>query len=719
MNIFTLIIACAFPNMNGDVYGISNPNYTDPAKFSTQYYDINSTTEYFEVYSPVITSQYAMVYWTMMPPVPLPEHIVTRFQGKKIAIVGYEVDQVFRHNNSADSSVPITWAYNHHYEAYLRNSENSFQKIENNKYDPDDLGQYNHGAHKIFRLGNHNDTLSTELFNDNALYFSEANGGEFRASFHGYPNGYAQLLNSPKYFNIQPMQIDTRNRDPRYINDTHFHPGIMPMNSAAPANANYSGLLECPCTSRIKKTIEYNYQYRIANTCSKNVVSNALDCEKLSPYNITPRVTSSAHIPKGCSFLNGINYFNEYTSSVNCGNNNKFPGLVGYSGNFTDTVTGVSANLEYSPKGYIDITLEGPNNVWFGVAFGATSMADEPYTIVVEGYSAGSDVFEQQLGNHAPGVRLKPEIKVLSSSMNGDTRRVTLRRNASVRATGYYNFTAVSSDINTMSAIGSGAKFAYHKLKSTEILRVQGVNAYTCVCNSGKIGKINGIRFQKNCMPEPRGDLVRQKNPSCNIETYQGGQSCCHHKWVLLDANQTQPPGDMSYHLKFRFYFQEYSTQRRMVRAYYQTEAYSGEYDVPKCEAGIPPEECVHSITARWQVRDMVDHRYIGKSRGFELIYAAPHCHAPMCIDVELYNADTGDLLCHVESISGKGNSNMRYDELDYIKLNPCLWGQDRGLLRPEFLRWDTNLTSIKRCNSTNLHYGEMASWQMRGVVVN
>ena len=94
--------------------------------------------------------------------------------------------------------------------------------------------------------------------------------------------------------------------------------------------------------------------------------------------------------------MNGINYFNKYNSSVNCGNGNKFPGLVGYSGNFTDSVTGVSANLEYNPKGYIDITLEGPNDVWFGVAFGATSMADEPYTIVVEGYSAGSDVFEQQ-----------------------------------------------------------------------------------------------------------------------------------------------------------------------------------------------------------------------------------------------------------------------------------------------------------------------------------
>ena len=81
----------------------------------------------------------------------------------------------------------------------------------------------------------------------------------------------------------------------------------------------------------------------------------------------------------------------------------------------------------------------------------------------------------------------------------------------------------------------------------------------------------------------------------------------------------------------------------------------------------------------------MVDNRYIGHSRGFELIYAAPHCHAPMCIDVELYNADTGDLLCHVSGILGSGNSSKAYDETDYLKLNPCLWGQDRGLLAPQF----------------------------------
>ena len=129
LNILTRFIVCGFTNMNGDVYGISNPNYTDPISFPTIYSKINSETEFFEVYSPQITSQYAMVYWTMMPPVPLPKNIVNRFNGKKIAIVGYEVDQVFTNDAGVDSSVPITWAYNHHYEAYLRNGDNSFSKI--------------------------------------------------------------------------------------------------------------------------------------------------------------------------------------------------------------------------------------------------------------------------------------------------------------------------------------------------------------------------------------------------------------------------------------------------------------------------------------------------------------------------------------------------------------------------------------------------------------
>ena len=40
---------------------------------------------------------------------------------------------------------------------------------------------------------------------------------------------------------------------------------------------------------------------------------------------------------------------------------------------------------------------------------------------------------------------------------------------------------------------------------------------------------------------------------------------------------------------------------------YYQTEAWAGEYDVPKADPATPPEETVHEITARWKVSDMIN----------------------------------------------------------------------------------------------------------------
>ena len=105
----------------------------------------------------------------------------------------------------------------------------------------------------------------------------------------------------------------------------------------------------------------------------------------------------------------------------------------------------------------------------------------------------------------------------------------------------------------------------------------------------------------------------------------------------------------------------------------------------------------------------------LSHSKGVRLAYAGPHCHAPSCISMELYNADTGVLLCRVQGDFGQGRENVTFDEKGYIKLNPCVWGYDEGLLEPPYLSWDTNLMSIKKNNNTNAHYGEMASWQMRG----
>jgi len=106
------------------------------------------------------------------------------------------------------------------------------------------------------------------------------------------------------------------------------------------------------------------------------------------------------------------------------------------------------------------------------------------------------------------------------------------------------------------------------------------------------------------------------------------------------------------------------------------------------------------------------------RKNGINLIYASGHCHAPSCLSMELYNADTGDLICEVKPTIGQG-TNARFDEKNYIALAPCLFGSEAdGLIPPQFLSYATNLMSIKRNNNTNGHLGEMASWQMRGVMV-
>jgi hypothetical protein len=105
-----------------------------------------------------------------------------------------------------------------------------------------------------------------------------------------------------------------------------------------------------------------------------------------------------------------------------------------------------------------------------------------------------------------------------------------------------------------------------------------------------------------------------------------------------------------------------------------------------------------------------------------KLLYAGGHCHAPACISLELYKNDTGklELLCGQYPIYGSGNvDNDKYDEAGYISIPPCLWGDEGDLEPPVPLPKGTPLVSIKRnVNTKTGHFGEMASWQTRGVPV-
>ena len=69
----------------------------------------------------------------------------------------------------------------------------------------------------------------------------------------------------------------------------------------------------------------------------------------------------------------------------------------------------------------------------------------------------------------------------------------------------------------------------------------------------------------------------------------------------------------------------------------------AGEYDIPQCPKGTPVEECVHTLTGEFLVRDSM-HKCSSKSDPFcspgwnessdvELLRAGTHCHAPACIN--------------------------------------------------------------------------------------
>jgi hypothetical protein len=256
----------------------------------------------------------------------------------------------------------------------------------------------------------------------------------------------------------------------------------------------------------------------------------------------------------------------------------------------------------------------------------------------------------------------------------------------------------------------------------------------------------------------PSGDLLFQRNPTCNSGQYVGGLTCCKHKRVMLDADQAIPAELLRYHMKFRFWYKEYkpagppaskgvaaltnASHINLPRIYWTTEANAGEYDIPPAfytpgqpkiagypEVGPYPElspgssctgncpsgddcECIHTITYNNTVSNM------------RLIYAGGHCHAPACKGIWLYRNDPGhemELLCHQAPIYGNGtgvNSKAGiYDEAGYLALPPCLWGDEPGLHPSLLLPKNTPLVSIKKNVNTHMgHYGEMASWQMRGL---
>ena len=195
-------------NMNGGGdYLFHNPNSKSSKTFDTRY-NRRWSEEFFDVYAGPVSTRYGEVFWQGLPAVPLPADIVSRFNGKAIAITGYEVDQVIVDNTTKDSrfssgykeqSVPIYWAYNHHYVSWLKGKHATMVEL--------DGSDHTVVGHPLLMNSYAIDDPNPSSQIPTSQFFSEGNGGEMRKSYHGYPKGFAQLIDSPTDFVMTPMQV--------------------------------------------------------------------------------------------------------------------------------------------------------------------------------------------------------------------------------------------------------------------------------------------------------------------------------------------------------------------------------------------------------------------------------------------------------------------------------------------------------------------------------
>jgi len=577
--------AAAVANMNGR-YSVASVDQVG-VPFNDDY--ASKGHEYFDVWAPEIATTYGANFWTDQHDQPLPQHIVERFRGKVMAITGYEQDQVLVDpvgqpgvNPDRDVSVPINWAYNHHYMAWMTGTHSHLESV---AADMNDISA--HGAPtKWVPVDNPSAALRDDPDIPTSQMFSEGNGGESRKSFHGYPNGFAQLIESPETWHITPMQIDTRRRDcgvtrASIHNCTKFTPWMEPKQARYGRHVTeslYSGVLECPCNSRYggdpifypdaqTKVTERRYAALAGGACKEGErVDEAALCWQaaislgLNATKIINATVADKSLPAGC-FVRAMPH-GVLAATVNAAGDSRpsaCPGGGVRSGEATSLVN-VTLSLHMDPApsgGLVTIALSGPADAWFGAGLDATHMADAPYTIIAN----ASGAFEQQIGTcgseaeHCPGTRLAPQSLTLISNTVLDGRRtVVVTRPFKGASPHHYTFDATTlGTLNFITAVGHTQLFAYHKAHHAAVVSLLAPTGQpTCLCNTGTThylcenGGVQCMKFTKNCAapwdgtPTGAGGVLLepQHNPTCNGFQYAGGLTCCGHKRVMLDADQ-------------------------------------------------------------------------------------------------------------------------------------------------------------------------------------
>lgn len=308
-------------NMNGAYPFSATPGGT-PGKMPKRFSDYPHGVESFDVHTSEMSTLYSQVWWKPHPPAALPKEIVAKYNGSRMAIVGWEIDQVQR-TADGDVSVPISASYNHHYVSQLVGAGARLRQVKlDGPHDPraKELMHASHGhvnweqpqwiaEDVVEAAGGEGREAAAQ---STRQWFSSGNGGEYRKTYHGFAPGYAMVVDSPTHLQMAPMQIDTWNREAMDISarrqgPVRFVPGPQPRASLAPADAAHSGLLECPMTTRLTKVVDGAYAVHAnASSCAEPILTYH-ECFEAARKVFTHVVSVSnasgadARRPVGCS----------------------------------------------------------------------------------------------------------------------------------------------------------------------------------------------------------------------------------------------------------------------------------------------------------------------------------------------------------------------------------------------------------------------------------
>ena len=360
-------------------------------------------------------------------------------------------------------------------------------------------------------------------------------------------------------------------------------------------------------------------------------------------------------------------------------------------------------------------------------------MADKPYALIVDG---DGRVTERKLVEHGPGTLLKPSVTVLASSVLNGTRTVTLTRAVQGASDDYYTMPSSPGAIDCIVAVGDTPQLAYHKARGAMRLVLLPTTGSMCVCTPVSqtfltYMNTSTLPYDVYCAPEPRSDMLEHgdgtgrnvSNAACTLQSYNGGLHCCQNQYILTDVDQESDIPDATdvYFLKWRYYFQEYvpgnsttaPSHKHLHHWVFLIDADVNDYE----EDNLPTKygsSSVGKLSAHLTAADMGLEDIPSKYAHINAMVMTPHCHAPSCIREELWNADTGELLCNVTAMYGDamyGPLNLAFNEPDYITIPPCIFGYQGGLQFPFALTPSTKLTAVKYFNNTYRHLGQMAQW--------